>query len=103
MKKHPNIISFKEVVVGFKEDSIFLIFEYCTIDMAKLSDNLHSEGLTYSEPEIKCLILQLIQSLLYLHHNWIFHRDVKPSNILINKNGILKLADFGSAREFNEK
>lgn len=44
---------------------------------------------------------QLLNGLYYIHSNKILHRDLKASNVLITKNGILKLADFGLARAFS--
>lgn len=48
--------------------------------------------------EIKRLLLQLTSGLAYLHDNWILHRDLKTSNLLLNNRGQLKIADFGMAR-----
>lgn len=48
--------------------------------------------------EIKTLMLQLVAGVQYLHDNWILHRDLKTSNLLLNNRGELKLADFGMAR-----
>lgn len=48
--------------------------------------------------EIKCLLQQLTAGVAYLHENWILHRDLKTSNLLLNNRGQLKIADFGMAR-----
>ena len=47
---------------------------------------------------IKSYILQTLLGLEYLHANWILHRDLKPNNLLMNRDGILKIADFGLAK-----
>lgn len=48
--------------------------------------------------EIKTLMLQIVSGVEYLHSNWILHRDLKTSNLLLNNRGEIKLADFGMAR-----
>jgi len=48
--------------------------------------------------EVKTLLLQLASGVAYLHDNWILHRDLKTSNLLLSNRGQLKIADFGMAR-----
>ena len=55
---------------------------------------------TYTEPQIKFLVSNILLSLEYLHSNKVIHRDIKPENILINNYGYLALTDFGSARYY---
>ncbi len=59
-----------------------------------------------SEPflpsETKTLLHQLTSGVHYLHENWILHRDLKTSNLLLNNRGVLKIADFGMARYFGD-
>jgi NIMA (never in mitosis gene a)-related kinase len=50
------------------------------------------------EELIMNLFIQLSQGLNYLHNNKIIHRDIKPQNIFINEEGVLKLADFGISK-----
>lgn len=49
---------------------------------------------------IKSYIIQTLKGLEYLHLNWILHRDLKPNNLLIGGDGILKIGDFGLAKFF---
>lgn len=55
-----------------------------------------------SIPEVKCIFVQLISALEFMHHNWYMHRDLKPSNVLYNNKGCFKLCDFGLARHFGD-
>ena len=56
----------------------------------------------FSPSEIKTLILQLSSAVDYLHSNWILHRDLKTSNLLMNNRGQMKVADFGMARYYGD-
>ena len=46
------------------------------------------------------MLQQLLRAVAHLHDNWILHRDLKTSNILLSHSGILKVGDFGLAREY---
>lgn len=66
--KHPNVVLLKEVVVGFKLSSIFLVFEYCEHDLAALLErNEQKKKTTFQESEVKNLMLQLFKALDHLH------------------------------------
>lgn len=93
---HPNIVTLAEVVVGSKADSLFLVFEYCEYELAKLLDSMPTP---FSLPEAKCLSEQLLCAVQHLHGCGVLHRDLKMSNLLLNAKGELKLCDFGLARE----
>ncbi|XP_076371039.1 cyclin-dependent kinase 10 isoform X3 [Tachypleus tridentatus] len=95
--QHNNIVNLKEVVVGKSLDSIFLVMEYCEQDLASLLDNIQTP---FSESQVKCIMLQLFNGLQYLHKNFIVHRDLKVSNLLLTDHGCLKIADFGLARKY---
>jgi len=84
------------------QDSIFLVFEYCSCDLGTLIDRMYAERQSFSDAEIKCLFLQCLNGVAYMHNNNVMHWDLKLNNLLITKEGILKLADFGLAWDFSE-
>uniref|UniRef100_A0A1B0DIR3 cyclin-dependent kinase n=1 Tax=Phlebotomus papatasi TaxID=29031 RepID=A0A1B0DIR3_PHLPP len=95
---HENIVKLKEVLVGRSLESIFLSLEYCEQDLASLLDNMQTN---FSESQVKCLILQVLRGVKYLHENFIIHRDLKVSNLLLTDKGSVKIADFGLAKFFS--
>lgn len=92
-----NIVKFKE---AFKrENKLNIVFEF--VEKTVLEDIENNPcGLPISM--IKSYIYQLLKALRYLHRNGIIHRDVKPENLLVDKQGVVKLCDFGFARRLNE-
>jgi serine/threonine protein kinase len=95
--KHQNIVSVKEIVVGKEIDSIFIAMEYLEHDLKTLLEDMPKP---FTISEVKCILNQLLLGVEYLHDNWILHRDIKTSNLLLNNNGIMKIADFGLARPY---
>uniref|UniRef100_A0A671L5X2 Cyclin-dependent kinase 7 n=1 Tax=Sinocyclocheilus anshuiensis TaxID=1608454 RepID=A0A671L5X2_9TELE len=61
---------------------------------------LYINNLVLTPANIKAYILMTLQGLEYMHNHWILHRDLKPNNLLLDENGVLKLADFGLAKAF---
>ena len=92
---HKNVIDMREIVTSKNKSSIYMVFEYMDHDLTGLAER---PGMKFSIPQIKCYMHQLLTGLNYCHLNNILHRDIKGANLLINNNGILKLADFGLAR-----
>lgn len=93
---HPSIVEVKEVVVD-DFDGVFMVMEYMECDLKGLIQMMKRP---FSMGEIKSLMLKLLQGVKYLHDNWVLHRDLKTSNILINKEGELKICDFGLSRHY---
>ena len=102
MKKchHEDILEILEIVTSKiytknnKKQEVYLVFEYMEHDLSGLSLSKYKFNL----PQIKYIMYHLLKAVQYLHKNNIVHRDIKCSNILINNNGKIKLADFGLAR-----
>ncbi|CAK5076509.1 unnamed protein product [Meloidogyne enterolobii] len=80
---HPNVLNVSEVVVGSSMDKIYLVMEYIEHDIKSLMELMESRKKKWT-----------IQ--------YVIHRDLKTSNLLLSHLGILKIGDFGLAREFGE-
>lgn len=101
--KDDNVVNLIEVCRSSLETNgkaiSYLVFDFCHHDLAGLIQEAHDK--IKSLPFIKCIIKQLLEGLHKLHTNKIIHRDMKSSNILITKDGELKIADFGLARPYS--
>lgn len=75
--------------------SIFLVLDFLEHDLKSILEDMPQPFLA---SEVKTLLSQLALGVAYLHDNWILHRDLKTSNLLLNNRGTLKIADFGMAR-----
>lgn len=94
---HNNIV--QAIDVGESGGLYYFIMEY--VEGKTLYDDL-SKGKVFSEDEALGIIIQLANALAHAHAHGLIHRDVKPKNIMINKQGIVKLADMGLARETSD-
>ncbi|KAK1539814.1 uncharacterized protein CCOS01_01128 [Colletotrichum costaricense] len=90
--EHPQRASDKR-----KRPIMYMATPYMDHDLSGLLDN---PSVHFTEPQIKCYMLQLLEGLRYLHDQHILHRDMKAANLLINNKGILQIADFGLARHY---
>lgn len=93
--KHKNIVRLHDVM--HSERRLTLVFEYCDQDLKKYFDSCQGE---VDAAVVKSFMFQLLRGLAFCHSCNVLHRDLKPQNLLINKDGELKLADFGLARAF---
>ncbi|KAJ3015559.1 Cyclin-dependent kinase 2, partial [Thoreauomyces humboldtii] len=97
--EHPNCVRLFDIV--HTDLKLYLIFEFLDLDLKKYMDSADVQaqhGL--SQPLIKSYMYQLIKGIMYCHSRRILHRDLKPQNLLIDQQGVLKIADFGLARAF---
>ncbi|KAL7232314.1 hypothetical protein ACSBR2_010353 [Camellia fascicularis] len=91
---HPNIMKLEGLITNRLSCSIYLVFEYMEHDLSGL---LSYSEIKFSDAQIKCYMRQLLSGLEHCHSRGIMHRDIKTSNILVNNEGTLKIADFGLA------
>ena len=88
------ITNFKDTF--YKDGNIWLAMEFCeggsVLDIIKVTKH------TLSERQCQCVLYHTLKGLEYLHSKELIHRDIKAANILINNDGICKLADFGVAK-----
>ncbi|XP_047509826.1 cyclin-dependent kinase 11B isoform X1 [Pieris napi] len=98
--QHPNIVTVREIVVGSNMDKIFIVMDYVEHDLKSLMETMRNKKQVFLPGEVKCLMTQLLRAVHHLHDNWILHRDLKTSNLLLSHKGILKVGDFGLAREY---
>ncbi|KAF7526171.1 hypothetical protein PCG10_004402 [Penicillium crustosum] len=102
---HPNILQLKEMSIergkgeGRKKPSMYMVFPYMEHDLSGLLEN---PAVQFTEPQIKCYLMQLLEGLKFMHANRILHRDMKAANLLISNGGILQIADFGLARPYDD-
>ncbi len=90
---HPNIVSIYDV--GEEDGIYYIIMEY--VDGQTLKERI-TEAAPLSGQEVVSIALQIGQALSHAHQNKIIHRDIKPHNIMIGKDGRVKVTDFGIAR-----
>lgn len=90
---HPNIVSIYDV--GHEENIHYIVMEY--VDGVTLKDYIVEKG-ALSWREAVNIAIQVCAAIEHAHKNHIVHRDIKPHNILLTKDGIAKVTDFGIAR-----
>ena len=93
MDKHENIVQLQNVIKADNDRDLYLVFEYMETDLhavirANILEGVHKQYVMY----------QSFKALMYMHSAELVHRDMKPSNLLLNSECLMKVADFGLAR-----
>uniref|UniRef100_A0A4W6GA31 Cyclin-dependent kinase 7 n=1 Tax=Lates calcarifer TaxID=8187 RepID=A0A4W6GA31_LATCA len=97
-KTTDTIVAIKKLLDAFGHKSnISLVFDFMETDLEVI---IKDTSLVLTPANIKAYILMTLQGLEYMHQHWVLHRDLKPNNLLLDGNGVLKLADFGLAKSF---
>ena len=93
MLSHNNIVDVYDV--SLEGDTLYIVMEY--IDGITLKEYMEKKGML-SDAEALHFIKQILKGLAHAHERGIVHRDIKPHNIILLKDGTIKITDFGIAR-----
>jgi serine/threonine protein kinase len=96
--RHPNVLELYGYCVDSKGYQ-YIITEF--MDKGSLDNIMYNNGVRNFEHKIKAL-LDISHGMRFLHERQIMHRDLKPQNVLVNKDNVCKLCDFGLAKVMNE-
>jgi len=94
--RHPNIVEMYDV--GEDNGKYFIVMEY--VDGKTLKSLIKKRG-ALTLPEVVDIMLQLTSAIAHAHESYIIHRDIKPQNVMILEDGIVKITDFGIAMALN--
>ncbi|KAF8782143.1 serine/threonine-protein kinase ICK-like [Argiope bruennichi] len=95
---HANLVKLKEVIR--EDDTLYFVFEYMKENLYQLMKRRDRQ---FQETEIKNILFQILQGLSFMHKHGYFHRDLKPENVLCMGSDLIKIADFGLAREIRSR
>ncbi|CAF1503477.1 unnamed protein product [Adineta steineri] len=95
--EHPNVIRLQNVLRADNDKDIYLVFEFMEADL----HNVIRKGNILKDTHKRYVMYQLLKAMKYLHSANVIHRDMKPSNVLINQQCRVKICDFGLARSLN--
>eukprot|EP01064_Diplonema_japonicum_P032832 TRINITY_DN6293_c4_g1_i1.p1 TRINITY_DN6293_c4_g1~~TRINITY_DN6293_c4_g1_i1.p1 ORF type:complete len:247 (+),score=61.58 TRINITY_DN6293_c4_g1_i1:90-743(+) len=97
--KHPNIINYVDSFLARRTDHLCIVMEYA--DAGDIAGRLKSCRGHLRENVILDWLIQICLAVNAVHQKHILHRDVKTQNIFITSQGVIKIGDFGIARELN--
>ncbi|XP_030612817.1 serine/threonine-protein kinase MAK isoform X12 [Archocentrus centrarchus] len=95
---HANVVKLKEVIR--ENDHLYFVFEYMKENLYQL---MKDRSKLFPESVIRNISFQILQGLSFIHKHGFFHRDMKPENLLCMGPELVKIADFGLAREIRSK
>ncbi|KAK7204541.1 kinase-like domain-containing protein, partial [Myxozyma melibiosi] len=96
---HENVVSLIEVLDNPAGDSLYMVLEWCSRGVVmNVSETATAQP--YEEEQCRLYFRDLILGIEYLHSQGIVHRDIKPDNLLLNEDNVLKIVDFGVSEFF---
>ncbi len=99
MLSHPNIVAVYDVSTSLSGDVDYIVMEL--IEGITLKQYMEKKG-TLNWKETLHFAIQIAKALEHAHSRGVVHRDIKPHNVMVLKNGAVKVADFGIARMMSE-
>ena len=93
--KHPGIVSLKDFII--REDAYFLVMEF--VDGSNLEEYINKVSGPIPEIRAIAMMKEVLDAIGYAHENNVLHLDIKPSNIMIDGSGRIKILDFGISNE----
>ena len=104
MKKlnHSNLVSLIEVLDDPDEDSLYMVLEMCKKGVI-MKVGLGDKADPYDIESCRCWFRDLILGIEYLHAQGVVHRDIKPDNLLLTEDDVLKIVDFGVSEMFEKQ
>ena len=103
MKKlnHHNLVSLYEVLDDPTEDSLYMVLEMCKKGVV-MKVGMNETADPYDAENCRCWFRDLILGIEYLHAQGVVHRDIKPDNLLLTEDDVLKIVDFGVSEIFEK-
>ncbi|XP_056291918.1 serine/threonine-protein kinase ICK-like isoform X1 [Pseudoliparis swirei] len=95
---HANVIKLKEVIR--ENDHLYFVFEYMKENLYQL---MKDRTRLFPESAVRNIMFQILQGLTFIQKHGFFHRDMKPENLLCMGPELVKIADFGLAREIRSR
>ncbi|XP_030259137.1 serine/threonine-protein kinase MAK-like isoform X2 [Sparus aurata] len=95
---HANVVKLREVIR--ENEYLYFVFEYMKENLYQL---MNDRNKLFPESVVRNMIFQILQGLSFIHKHGYFHRDMKPENLLCMGPELVKIADFGLAREIRSQ
>ncbi|KAK6489853.1 serine/threonine-protein kinase ICK-like [Huso huso] len=95
---HANVVKLKEVIR--ENDQLYFVFEYMKENLYQL---MKERVKLFPESSVRNIMYQILQGMAFIHKHGFFHRDMKPENLLCMGPELVKIADFGLAREIRSR
>lgn len=99
LRRHPNIISLYELSIFEDKSELYMMMELMDCDLHRIIQSKQS----LNDMHYKCFARQMLEGIKAMHRVGVFHRDLKPGNILVSKDCQLRITDFGLARFMDEE